>query len=91
MVIGRPHLGTSVTAYDGMGAGGLSASTPMLFKQMWGSYDSALYIENTDPTNTASVTTKFYDVNGNLSCTKTDTIGPLAVQAYWLPSLVCAP
>jgi len=91
VVIGRPHLGSSITAYDGIGSGGTSVSVPMLFKQMWGSYDSALYIENVDPGNTANVTTRFYDVNGNLSCTKTDTIGPLATLSYWLPSLTCSP
>jgi hypothetical protein len=87
----RPHLGSSVTAYDGIGSGGTSVSVPMLFKQMWGSYDSALYIENTDSVNTANVTTRFYDVNGNLSCVKTDTIPALGVLDYWLPSLTCSP
>jgi len=91
VVIGRPHLGSSITAYDGIGSGGAVVSVPMLFKQMWGSYDSALYIENTDPSNTANVTTEFYDVDGNLSCVKADTIGPLATRSYWLPNLTCSP
>jgi hypothetical protein len=91
VVIGRPHLGSSVTAYDGIGSGGAAASAPMLFKQMWGSYDSALYMENISETTTANVTTAFYDVNGNLSCVKEDTIGAMATKSYWLPSLTCSP
>jgi hypothetical protein len=90
-VIGRPHFGSSVTAYDGMGSGGTNVDVPMLFKQMWGNYDSALYLENTDSVNAASVTTRFYDVDGSLSCVRTDTIDPLATISYWLPSLTCSP
>jgi hypothetical protein len=91
VVIGRPHLGTSVTAYDGFTAGGLASNVPMLFKHMWTVYDSGLYIENTDTVNPASITVKFYDVNGYLNCTRTDSISPLATLSYWLPSLTCSP
>jgi len=89
--IARPHLGSSITAYDGFTGGGTSASVPMLFKQMWGSYDSALYMENISETTTANVMVKFYDVNGNLSCVRNDTIPALGVLSYWLPSLTCSP
>jgi glucose/arabinose dehydrogenase len=89
--IARPHLGSSITAYDGFTGGGTVSSVPMLFKQMWGSYDSALYMENINETTAANVTVKFYDVNGNLSCVKADTIPALGVLSYWLPSLTCSP
>jgi alpha-tubulin suppressor-like RCC1 family protein len=91
VVIARPHLGSSVTAYDGFPAGGTAASVPMLFKQMWGSYDSALFVENTSATNTANVIIKFYDVNGNLSCMRNDIISTMGVWSYWLPSMTCNP
>ncbi len=91
VAIARPHLGSVITAYDAMASGGMGVSVPMLFKQMWGSYNSALYIQNTDPANTASVTLKFYDVNGYLSCVRNESLLPLNTRSYWLPSLTCSP
>jgi murein DD-endopeptidase MepM/ murein hydrolase activator NlpD len=91
VAIARAHLGSSITAYDGFPAGGTAASVPMLFKQMWGSYDSALYVENTNASSTANLTINFYDVNGYLSCVRTDTIPALGVLSYWLPSMTCSP
>ena len=34
---------------------------------------------------------KFYGVDGNLSCVKTDTIPAMGVLDYWLPDLTCSP
>jgi hypothetical protein len=89
--IARPHLGSSISAYDGFSSGSTTMYVPMLFKQMWGSYDSALYMENISATTTANVTVKFYDVDGNLSCVRTETIPALGVLSYWLPDLNCSP
>ncbi len=50
----------------------------MLFKNMWGNYNSALYIQNMDEASSASVTVRFYDTSGNLSCVQTDSLPPLA-------------
>ena len=56
VAVGRPHIGTQITTYSGFAAGGLSMTVPMLFKQAYGTYDSALYVQNVDPVNTASIT-----------------------------------
>ena len=89
VAVGRPHIGTQVTTYNGFPAGNLSSYVPMLFKGAFGSYDSAFYLQNTHDTNTASITIQYYDSNGNLNCTKTDTIAPLASKGYWVPSATC--
>ena len=91
VAVGRPHIGTQVTTYSGFAAGGLSMSVPMLFKQAFGTYNSALYVQNIDSVNTASITVKYYDKNGDLSCTNVDTIAPLASKGYWVPSETCLP
>jgi hypothetical protein len=63
----------------------------MLFKEGFdGSYNSAFYVQNTQNTS-ATVTVKFYDTNGVLACTRTDTVAGLATLGYWLPSVVCNP
>ncbi|MGE5375660.1 MAG: hypothetical protein ACM3XO_11445 [Bacteroidota bacterium] len=88
--VGRPHIGTQVTTYDGFTAGGSSSYIPMLFKGAFdGSYNAAFYLQNTDTANTANITIKYYSSTGNLDCTKTDTILPLASKGYWLPSETC--
>jgi hypothetical protein len=89
--VGRPHIGTQVTTYNGFKGGTKTSYLPMLFKQAFGgSYDSAFYIQNTENTS-AIVTVKFYDTNGNLTCTRQDTIAPQATQGYWVPSVTCTP
>jgi len=63
----------------------------MLFKAAFGgSYNAAFYIQNTEVTS-ATVTIKFYDTNGVLSCTKTDTIPARSTLGYWVPSVTCSP
>ena len=91
VAVGRPHLGTEVATYDGFAGGNLSASVPMLFKNMWGSYNSAFYVQNADEENAADITIKFYDADGNLSCQRSDTIPALATLGYWVPSVECQP
>ena len=92
VAVGRPHVGAQVMAYTGFPSGSTNAYFPMLFKDAFGgSYDSALYLQNLDPSNSADVTIKFYDVDGNLSCTLTDTLPKLSTKGWWLPSLSCTP
>jgi len=91
-VIGRPHIGTEVMAYNGFSSGSLTSSIPMLFKDAFGgTYDSAFYIQNVDASNIANVTIRYYDSNGVLSCTKNDTIASFASKGYWVPSESCLP
>jgi len=90
VAVGRPHIGNEVTSYDGFAGGTLTAYVPMLFKDAFGgSYDSALYIQNVDVNYTAHITVKYYDSNGNLNCTKADTLAAGASKGYWLPSATC--
>jgi len=88
--VGRPHIGTQITTYDGFAAGSMATSVPMLFKGAFGgSYNAAFYVQNVHAANTANITIKYYDNNGNLNCTKTDTLAPLASKGYWVPSATC--
>ncbi len=91
VVVARPHVGAQVMTYNGFSTGGLTTYLPMLFKNAFGgSYDSAFYVQNVDPDNEAHVTVKYYDTNGNLSCTKPeDTIPPLSSHGIWVPSETC--
>ncbi len=91
VTIGRPHIGNQVTVYAGASSGARSVYLPMLFKNMWDSYDSAFYIQNTDPSGPAQVSVRFYDSDGNLSCTRSDSLPALATLGYWLPSVICMP
>ena len=92
VAVGRPHVGSQVMAYDSFAVGSLNAYVPMLFRDAFGgSYDSALYVQNVDPGNTANITIKLYDNTGNLACTLTDTLSALASKGYWLPALKCVP
>jgi hypothetical protein len=88
--IGRPHIGTQVTTYNGFTAGDPDSYIPMLFKGAYGgSYNAAFYLQNTYTNNPANVTIKYYSSNGTLDCTRTDTISPLASKGYWLPTETC--
>jgi hypothetical protein len=88
VTIGRPHVGTQVTTYNGFSGGGLSSYIPMLFRNAYGgSYDAALYVQNLNPNTTANITVKYYKTDGTLTCTDTDTVAPLASKGYWLPTL----
>jgi hypothetical protein len=63
----------------------------MLFKAAYGgTYNSAFYIQNTENSQ-ATVTVKFYDTDGNLTCTRTDTVQALATVGYWVPTVTCFP
>jgi hypothetical protein len=89
VAVGRPHIGVQIASYDGFTAGASSSYVPMLFKNMWGSYNSAFYLQNVETGGDANVTMHFYDVDGNLMCSRTDVIPPLASLGYWVPTLAC--
>jgi hypothetical protein len=89
VAVGRPHVGAEVASYDGFKQGSLTSYVPMLFKNAYGSYNSALYVQNVDSSNTANITVKYYDSDGLLKCTRTDTISPLASKGYWMPTETC--
>jgi hypothetical protein len=91
VAVGRPHVGAQVTTYPGMAGGSSSLYLPMLFRNAWGLYNSAFYVQNTDAMNDASVTVKFYTTAGYLACTRSDTIRSRATQGYWVPSVTCDP
>jgi len=89
--VGRPHIGTQVTTYNGFTGGSLNSYVPMLFRDAFGgSYDSALYVQNTE-NSAASITVNFYDSNGNLSCVRNDTIPALSTLGFWIPTVTCGP
>jgi hypothetical protein len=89
VTVDRIHIGNEIASYDGFATGNQNSYIPMLFKNMWGSYNSAFYVQNVDTGNSANVTLRFYDVSGNLVCTRNTTIPPLASVGYWLPSVSC--
>lgn len=91
VAVGRPHIGTQITTYDGFTAGTASSFVPMLFKNAFtgGSYKSAFYIQNVNSTTTANITIKYYNSAGSLGCSVTDTIPPMASKGYWLPGIGC--
>jgi hypothetical protein len=91
VAVGRPHIDTQVTTYNGFSSSALSSFLPMLFKDAFdGSYDSALYLQNTENTE-ANVTIQFFDSSGSPTCSRTDTIPPRATLGLWLPSAICYP
>jgi hypothetical protein len=92
VTVGRPHVGTQITTYNGFSAGSGYSSLPMLFKNAYGgSYDAAFYVQNLNPSTTANLNIKYYDLAGTLTCTvTTETIAPLASNGYWLPGLSAA-
>ncbi len=91
ILVGRPHIGTQITTYNGFTSGTIESFVPMLFKNAFssGSYKSAFYIQNLSSTTTATVTIKYYNSDGIQGCSVTDTIPQLASKGYWLPSIGC--
>jgi hypothetical protein len=91
IAVGRPHLGSEITAYNGTPAGSTSAYLPMLFRNAYvAPYQAAFYIQNTSG-NTASVGISFYDNAGVLSCIKSISLAPNATQGFWMRTVRCAP
>jgi hypothetical protein len=91
VAVGRPHIVSEATAYGGFNAGSNVQYVPMLFKNAWGSYNAALYIQNTSETNSTEVTVDFYNSSGGLDCSRTETISKLSSIGLWMPSVDCLP
>lgn len=91
VTIGRPHTGTEVMTYNGDSSGSTEAFVPMLFKNMWSGYNAALYIQNLSTTNPANLTLTYYDTNGAVTCTKSDTLNASSSRGYWMPGETCLP
>jgi|GEM_PF-2393519 len=91
VMVARPHIGTQITTYNSFAAGTISSYVPMLFKNAFsaGSYKAAFYIQNVNPFDTANITIRYYDSAGDLACTTTNTVSPLASTGYWLPGVSC--
>ncbi len=91
IAVGRPHLGSEITAYNGTSGGSTSAYLSMLFKNAYSApYQAAFYIQNTSE-NTANVAISFYDSAGALSCFKSISLAANATQGFWMPTVNCAP
>lgn len=89
LTVGRPHLGTQIASYDGYSSGATKTYLPMLFKNAWGSYNSEFYLQNLSENNTATLSIKFYDIDGNLSCTLNDTLAKLSSKTYSVTGQNC--
>jgi hypothetical protein len=91
IAVGRPHLGSEITAYNGTPVGSTSAYLPMLFKNAYGgSYNAAFYVQNTSG-SAANVEISFYDSAGALSCIKSIDLAPEATAGFWIPTVTCTP
>jgi hypothetical protein len=91
IAVGRPHLGSEISAYNGAPAGSLNASLPMLFKDAYGgSYNAAFYVQNTSG-SAANVNISFYDSAGVLSCVKSINLAAGATEGFWMPTVTCEP
>lgn len=68
IVIGRPHIGAEIMAYNGASAGANTVYLPMLFNNKWG-YTSSFTVQNTG-TSAASFSITLKDAaDGSTSCT----------------------
>ncbi|MFN8380538.1 MAG: hypothetical protein U0V02_01290 [Anaerolineales bacterium] len=89
VAIGRPHIGTQVTAYNGFAAGATTVNVPMLYKTKpgaGGTYSSAVYVQNVDAANPATVTLDFYDDDGTFRGSLAGAVlPPLSSTGFWLP------
>lgn len=88
LAVGRPHINGQVMTYNGMGAGSTTAWLPMFFKNGFGNYNSALYVQNVSPSN-ASLTIQFLNPDGTIACAKADTLAANASKGYWSLSVAC--
>lgn len=91
LTVGRPHFDTQIASYDGYSSGATKTYLPMLFKNAWGSYNSEFYVQNLNASNAALLSIKFYDIDGNLSCTINDTLAKLSSKIYSVTAQTCLP
>jgi hypothetical protein len=92
VTLGRGTIDGREAVYDGFTSGSLTGYVPMMYSSAnGGTQESALYVQDLDPSSSAAVTMKFYDRTGSLTCTQTDTIPPNTSHHYWLATQSCAP
>ena len=72
LAVGRPHIGAQVMTYNGMSSGATTAWLPMFFKNGFGSYNTALYIQNLT-SSSADLTIDYINLDGTVACTDEDT------------------
>ncbi|GAB4492457.1 MAG: hypothetical protein OHK0010_22570 [Anaerolineales bacterium] len=91
IAVGRPHLGSEITAYNGTSGGSTTAYLPMLFKNAFGiPYNAAFYVQNTS-TSAATASIFFYDDTGSLLCVKELNLAAGATIGFWTPLATCVP
>ena len=88
LAVGRPHIGAQVMTYNGMSSGATTAWLPMFFKNGFGSYNTALYVQNLTGSS-ANLTIQYINLNGTVACTDNDTLGANASKGYWSLSVAC--
>jgi hypothetical protein len=88
LAVGRPHIGAEVMTYNGFTAGATTAYLPMFFKNGFGTYNTALYIQNVTA-NLANLSIQYLNTDGTVACTKADTLGANASKGYWSLGVTC--
>ncbi|GAB4492667.1 MAG: hypothetical protein DDG60_12235 [Anaerolineae bacterium] len=88
LAVGRPHIGTEVMSYNGVSTGSTTAWLPMYFKNGFGSYNTALYVQNIT-NNSANLTIEYLNLDGTVACTDNDTLAANASKGYWSLSVTC--
>jgi parallel beta-helix repeat protein len=88
LAVGRPHINGQVMTYNGMSSGATTAWLPMFFKNGFGSYNTALYVQNLTASS-ANLTIDYINLDGTVACTDNDTLDANASKGYWSLSIAC--
>ncbi len=88
LAVGRPHINGQVMTYNGMGMGATSAWLPMFFKNGFGNYNTALYVQNVT-NSSADLTIEYLNLDGTVACTYEDTLDANASKGYWSLAVTC--
>lgn len=88
IVVERVHIGTQVMTYQGVSAGAATTWLPMFFKNGFGTYNTALYVQNVTGSS-ATLAIQYLDASGAVVCTDNDTLGAHASKGYWSLSVTC--
>ncbi len=88
LAVGRPHINGQIMTYNGTGTGSPIAWLPMFFKNGFGNYNTALYIQNITDT-IADLTIEYLNLDGTVACEKADTLAANAIKGYWSLTVTC--
>jgi hypothetical protein len=88
IAVGRVHIGTQVMTYQGVSAGAATTWLPMFFKNGFGTYNTALYVQNVTGSS-ATLSIQYLDASGAVVCTDNDILGAHASKGYWSLSVAC--